>query len=410
VNDALVVNVLAGGQGIAACHLYREKGQEDAITAAGQLRLSLGNNIDSVMLELDGNGAIVSREEYFPFGGTAVLAGDSAELKYKYIRYSGKERDGSGLYYFGRRYYMPWLGRWASSDPAGTVDGCNLYRMVRNNPVCYRDSNGLWPAGMPLLTPKTEWYFMDQYKQDLTDAGLMETEQHQLNSNNPDLNIPMRGGEKTYQQLIEEGLQIGGNIHSLFSFGGRDGGFELTMALRDETYRAAGWPHGAFTADANVETFYLDAQSAETHSATEFNPAYKEAEALDVNLMANPFWDVIYKKGVFSAKTMVFLITDKWLASPYCRKEYQWFLEAQAAGKSVKGLFVIFPDTDKSHVDALKIPHGSIVFHNNDMPKESLAGVTPISFAGGSSNLGRHLSKGDTKFITKFILRDERMH
>ncbi len=143
VNDALVVNVLCGGQGIAARHLYREQGTEDAITGDGQLRLNLGNNTNSVMLEMDGNGTILSREEYFPFGGTAVLAGDSGELKYKYIRYSGKERDATGLYDYGQRYYMPWLGRWASADPAGTVDGSNLYRMVKNNPGTYSDSNGL---------------------------------------------------------------------------------------------------------------------------------------------------------------------------------------------------------------------------------------------------------------------------
>ncbi|MDA5537455.1 RHS repeat-associated core domain-containing protein, partial [Yersinia mollaretii] len=41
------------------------------------------------------------------------------------------------------RYYMPWLGRWLSSDPAGTIDGLNLYRMVRNNPVTHFDQDGL---------------------------------------------------------------------------------------------------------------------------------------------------------------------------------------------------------------------------------------------------------------------------
>lgn len=143
VNDALVINTLSGGPGVSGRYLYREQGTEDAITAEGQLRLSLGNLIDSVMLELDGNGTILSREEYFPFGGTAVLAGDSGELKYKYVRYSGKERDASGLYYYGQRYYMPWLGRWASSDPAGTVDGMNLYCFVNNSPVSHGDVAGL---------------------------------------------------------------------------------------------------------------------------------------------------------------------------------------------------------------------------------------------------------------------------
>ncbi len=27
--------------------------------------------------------------------------------------------------YYGARYYAPWLGRWMSPDPAGTVDGLN---------------------------------------------------------------------------------------------------------------------------------------------------------------------------------------------------------------------------------------------------------------------------------------------
>jgi len=62
------------------------------------------------------------------------------------VRYSGKERDATGLYYYGYRYYQPWAGRWLSADPAETVDGLNLYRMVRNNPITLMDSNGLIPT------------------------------------------------------------------------------------------------------------------------------------------------------------------------------------------------------------------------------------------------------------------------
>ncbi|MBI0251020.1 hypothetical protein HRJ38_20840, partial [Yersinia pestis subsp. pestis] len=32
---------------------------------------------------------------------------------------------------------------WLSADPAGTIDGLNLYRMVRNNPVGLMDGDGL---------------------------------------------------------------------------------------------------------------------------------------------------------------------------------------------------------------------------------------------------------------------------
>ncbi|WP_274594807.1 RHS repeat-associated core domain-containing protein, partial [Pantoea agglomerans] len=72
-------------------------------------------------------------------------ARSAVEADYKTVRYSGKERDATGLYYYGYRYYQPWAGRWLSSDPAGTVDGLNLYRMVRNTPIVLRDTDGRMP-------------------------------------------------------------------------------------------------------------------------------------------------------------------------------------------------------------------------------------------------------------------------
>lgn len=111
------------------------------------LRYSYDNSIGSSQLELDGDGNLISQEEYYPFGGTALWAARSTiEASYKTLRYSGKERDASGLYYYGYRYYQPWIGRWLNADPAGTIDGLNLYRMVRNNPVLLSDQNGLAPA------------------------------------------------------------------------------------------------------------------------------------------------------------------------------------------------------------------------------------------------------------------------
>lgn len=113
-----------------------------------QVRYSYDNLIGSSALEVDGDGKVISIEEYYPYGGTAVWAARSAiEADYKTIRYSGKERDATGLYYYGYRYYQPWAGRWLSADPAGAVDGFNLFRMVRNNPVILIDSNGLISTG-----------------------------------------------------------------------------------------------------------------------------------------------------------------------------------------------------------------------------------------------------------------------
>jgi RHS repeat-associated protein len=46
------------------------------------------------------------------------------------------ERDEeTGLEYHSARYYLPWLGRWLSSDPIGIGDGVNLYHYCGNNPI-----------------------------------------------------------------------------------------------------------------------------------------------------------------------------------------------------------------------------------------------------------------------------------
>ena len=109
-----------------------------------QMRYSLDDLHDSSGLELDDAANIISHEGYYPFGGTAWWAADSTiEATYKTRRYSGKERDSSGLYYYGLRYYASWLMRWVNPDPAGDIDGLNRYRFVGNNPATQRDDQGL---------------------------------------------------------------------------------------------------------------------------------------------------------------------------------------------------------------------------------------------------------------------------
>lgn len=103
--------------------------------------------LGSAMLELDENADIVTYEGYLPHGGTAWWAGrGQAEAARKVRRYAGKERDATGLYYVGHRYYIPWLSRWASSDPAGDADGLNRYAFVAGNPTTRKDALGLMGA------------------------------------------------------------------------------------------------------------------------------------------------------------------------------------------------------------------------------------------------------------------------
>ncbi|WP_122612475.1 RHS repeat-associated core domain-containing protein [Pseudomonas viridiflava] len=106
-----------------------------------QIRYTLEDHLGSCVMELNEDAVVTSAEGYYPFGETAWMAPES-EIEYRFIRYSGKEMDVSGLYYYGARYYAPWLQRWVSADPAGDVDGLNLYGFVGNNPILFIDNDG----------------------------------------------------------------------------------------------------------------------------------------------------------------------------------------------------------------------------------------------------------------------------
>jgi RHS repeat-associated protein len=123
--------------------LHWDNGRPEGI-AQDQWRYSLTDHLGSGTLEFDQNAALVSQEHYYPYGGTAWWAGrDGVEAGYKTRRYCHRERDATGLYYFGQRYYLPWRQRWLNADPGGLVDGLNLYRMVGGDPVGYVDLDGL---------------------------------------------------------------------------------------------------------------------------------------------------------------------------------------------------------------------------------------------------------------------------
>jgi insecticidal toxin complex protein TccC len=135
--------ITLGGAGQARVRvLHWDKGKPDDIRN-DQVRYSLDNLVGNNGLELDEDGNVICLEEYFPYGGTAILATRSvSEVKYKTVRYCYKERDATGLYYYGYRYYQPWAGRWLSTDPAGPVDGMNTFSYVSNNPTSSVDRDG----------------------------------------------------------------------------------------------------------------------------------------------------------------------------------------------------------------------------------------------------------------------------
>jgi uncharacterized protein (TIGR02594 family) len=82
-------------------------------------RYQYDNHLGSACLELDSSSAIITYEEYYPFGVTSYRSGRTqAETSLKRYKYCGKERDEeTGLYYYGMRYYGAWICRFVSVDP-----------------------------------------------------------------------------------------------------------------------------------------------------------------------------------------------------------------------------------------------------------------------------------------------------
>ena len=83
---------------------------------------------------------------YYPYGTAKEVAVDAGEDS---RRWQSKEYDGGiGNYYFGARYYDPFLGLWISPDPAGQY--MNPYG-YGGDPVNYVDPTGLWTIGAGIV-------------------------------------------------------------------------------------------------------------------------------------------------------------------------------------------------------------------------------------------------------------------
>jgi len=64
-------------------------------------------------------------------------------------QFTGRENDGTDLYYYRARYSNPTIGRFISEDPLRfTGSGPNLYTYVGDSPTTSTDPRGLyWTSG-----------------------------------------------------------------------------------------------------------------------------------------------------------------------------------------------------------------------------------------------------------------------
>jgi RHS repeat-associated protein len=94
----------------------------------------------------------VNRYAYSPYG-IVLNEEQSINQPFKYAGQVGIFTEDDNLYYMRARYYDAEVGRFISEDPAGYVDGPNLYAYVGGNPVSYVDPSGEIPllAILPLV-------------------------------------------------------------------------------------------------------------------------------------------------------------------------------------------------------------------------------------------------------------------
>ena len=107
-------------------------------------------------------GAIAERYEYDPYGQVTMFNTSNqiittSGIANRYM-FTGREHDPeSGLYHLRARLYDPRIGRFLQRDPIGYVDGMNLYKYVRNNPLNWIDPLGLACEGDIWNILKENW-------------------------------------------------------------------------------------------------------------------------------------------------------------------------------------------------------------------------------------------------------------
>jgi RHS repeat-associated protein len=109
-------------------------------TTGTQVQTLLADALGSTIALADDTGAVTTEYTYEPFGGISVTGAASSND----LQYTGREHDGTGLYYYRARYYHPQFQRFISEDPIGFGGGdVNLYAYVGNSPIDLYDPLGL---------------------------------------------------------------------------------------------------------------------------------------------------------------------------------------------------------------------------------------------------------------------------
>lgn len=119
--------------------------REAAEFDASGMHVTMVDHLGSPRIVTGPSGQVESRQKYLPFGELLDQSGSYTSSK----GYTNHEQtDASGLIYMQARFYMPWIGRFTSPDPARDqhfedTQSWNIYSYVRNSPIMKVDPTGM---------------------------------------------------------------------------------------------------------------------------------------------------------------------------------------------------------------------------------------------------------------------------
>jgi RHS repeat-associated protein len=114
----------------------------------------LSDALGSALALADSAGTVQTEYTYEPFGKTTATGVSNTNP----FHFTGRENDGTGLYYQRMRYYNPQLQRFISEDPIEFASrDYNLYGYVGNAPLNFKDPLGLCKDECPGGRPKSFW-------------------------------------------------------------------------------------------------------------------------------------------------------------------------------------------------------------------------------------------------------------
>ncbi len=120
-------------------------------TDSAGARSFLTDALGSTIALADSSGALQTQYSFEAFGNATITGSGTTNT----FAYTGRELDGTGVYFYRARYYHPNLSRFLSEDPIGFNGGLNLYRYVSDDPL-----NLIDPFGSQSVAQPIPWYWI----------------------------------------------------------------------------------------------------------------------------------------------------------------------------------------------------------------------------------------------------------